>query len=81
METRERERRWLKDPMGPRRWAITGLCFVAVGALIHALHEPSRATSGPLIMVGALFALAGFSVGLVLRVRMKAEARRANPRG
>jgi nitrate/nitrite transporter NarK len=75
-----RERQWLHDPMGPRRWTITGLCFIAVGGLVYLIHEQSRATSGTLVMVGAFFAFAGSFVEVLLRVRLNAAGRRGNPR-
>jgi uncharacterized membrane protein len=67
--------------MGPRRWTITGLCFIAVGALIYLIHEQSRAMSGTMVIVGAFFAFTGIIVEALLRLRLKGAARRENRRG
>lgn len=75
-----RARQLLQDPMGPRRWTVTGLCFVAVGALIFLFHEASRPTSRVLVIVGAAFSLVGIFAEGMLRIRMKALARRQNLR-
>ncbi len=63
----------LHDPMGPRRWAITGLGFLTVGALVFLFHEASRATSRAMMIVGAAFSLVGIVVEVVLRIRLKAQ--------
>jgi hypothetical membrane protein len=62
--------------MGPRRWAVTGLCFVVVGALIFLFREASRPTSRVLMIVGAAFSLVGIFAEGVLRIRLRSLARR-----
>lgn len=66
-----RARELLRDPMGPRRWSITGAAFLGVGALAHALHAPTRETSSAMMIVGALLALGGSAAELLLRARAR----------
>jgi len=71
-----RERKFLEDPMGPRRWGIGGACSVAVGSLFHLLQEQSRAwTSEPMIIIGAVLAVVGIAVEVAVRLRLRASAR------
>lgn len=66
--------KFLKDPMGPRRWALTGVCFAAGGSLVYLLRPQSR-TSVAFIGVGALVALAGVAVEVIVRLWLRASAR------
>ena len=66
-------RKFLADPMGPRRWVIGGACFVAVGALFHLLQHQDRAwTSEPFIDIGVVMVVAGVCVELAIRFWLKA---------
>jgi xanthine/uracil permease len=66
--------------MGPRRWEITGVCFLAVGALLFLFDETRGAASRALVIVGAGFSFVAVVVEVLLRVRLKALARRQDTR-